>query len=511
MMFPLRTRAESDLAIPLVAVLLSLLAGLTAVSPESLWIDEANSALKAMQPSLATWWQVMATEHGSDLQMPFYMLQLWVWEKLFGHREFALRAVNIVWFCLGQFALARVTARAYPRVAWTVVLFGTISPILWFYLNDARPYLMQYGAAGVLCAVLFRATVDPLSASRPAALWTFGAGLLLLCGSSLLGVIWAAGALGAWLYLTGGRLRMNGPFRDYLPILVSFGALALLGLYYLWTILLGAGASTIGDTGIRNVAFIGYEILGVTGLGPGRLEIREFGFSAFRDLGGYLFLLVSAAALSLGLFIYGMQAAARHLPRRASIAALIFALPPTFLLLAVGYTEHFRLLGRHFMPVFPVVLGLFAFAIWRLRFSHRGLAALALVALVGVWLTSSLSLRFSDRHRKDDYRSAARIAKEALARNESVWWSADWAAATYYEVPVTAPAQNGSVVLVVNRSRADLARLTMPDLVIASKPDIYDSRTDALGSYLLAHRFARGRELPAFTIWRKAADPSAVR
>ena len=40
-------------ALLLFALVLSLLAGFTAVSHESLWIDEANSALKAMQPSNA--------------------------------------------------------------------------------------------------------------------------------------------------------------------------------------------------------------------------------------------------------------------------------------------------------------------------------------------------------------------------------------------------------------------------------------------------------------------------
>src|SRR4051794_15942253 len=86
---------------------LSLLAGLAAVTSESFWIDEANTALKSIQPSLRDWWHLMAIEPGSDLQMPLYMLQLWAWEKVFGRGEFALRSINILWFCLGQLALSR--------------------------------------------------------------------------------------------------------------------------------------------------------------------------------------------------------------------------------------------------------------------------------------------------------------------------------------------------------------------------------------------------------------------
>ncbi|MGI8436011.1 MAG: hypothetical protein ACR2NX_03785 [Chthoniobacterales bacterium] len=147
-------------------LLVSLLAGLTAVSRESLWIDEANSALKAMQPALASWWRVMATEKGSDLQMPFYMLQLWAWARIFGTSEFALRAANIVWFCVGQAALFHAFRR-HLRFALITAFLGVISPLLWYYLNDARPYLMQYAGASVLCAGLFCAVEDPVAALRP--------------------------------------------------------------------------------------------------------------------------------------------------------------------------------------------------------------------------------------------------------------------------------------------------------------------------------------------------------
>ena len=499
-----------DRALPITAGLLSLLVGLAAVSHESLWIDEANSALKAMQPSLVAWWNVLAAEKGSDLQMPLFMLQLWAWTKIVGANEFALRSANIVWFCVGQCALAYALRRT-PGRALLILTLGSISPLLWYYLNDARPYLMQFAGACILGAVIFRAVEEACDAVRPVLLWAFGAGLIILCGSSLLGVIWAAGAIAAWWYLVRDELSRLRSFRSFLPVAATLTLLGLLGGFYLWTVMLGTGASAIGNTGLRNVAFIGYELLGGAGLGPGRLRIREEGFEAFRENGTLFLLPALGVILTGGILLYGARAAMREMSTRAQVAAFTYSIPPALLLLALGYWQHFRLLGRHFIPLVPPLLGLLVLGISRLWLRQRTAAISTAMALLTAWLASSLALRFCDRHRKDDYRSAAEAARAGLAQKEIVWWSADRAAALYYHVPVSVAPEQNAVTLVLRPLPDELEPLPRPDMVISSKPDIYDGRADALGAYLAEHRFTRVRDLPAFTIWRKAADPSEPR
>ncbi len=495
----------------MMVLLVSALAGFTAVSSESLWIDEANSALKAIQPSLASWWHVLVAQRGSDLQMPLYMLQLWAWEKVFGSTEFALRSVNIVWLCLGQGALLWAFHRR-PRFALITGALGALSPLLWFYLSDARPYLMQYAGACLLCAVLLRATEDPTVALRARAVWIFGTGLFVLCGSSLLGMIWAAGAVAAWVFLVG-RAPENLSVRHLVaPIAATLMCLAFFGGFYLWTIEVGASASKVGDTRLLNLAFISYEFSGVVGLGPGRLEIRQGGFDAFRALGSLRLLSVVAAAfLSVGVFFSGLWAARGRLRSRGQIAGLLYTLPPGLLLVALGYGLHFRLLGRHFIPLLPPVLGLMALGILALASLRRGVGIAAGIALSCVLLVSDLSLRFGERHRKDDYRGAAEVAKAALTANELVWWSADPAAAAYYAVPFDGTLGTRSVILMLHPTANDLARLPEPNIVIASKPDLYDSQIDNLADYLAAHSFTPTRELPAFTIWRRPLAAPAGR
>ena len=476
-----------------------------ALTRQSLWIDEANAALKAMQPSLASWWQMLVREGGSDLQMPLYMFWLWAWEKIAGHSEFVLRAANIPWLVLAHYSLYRAGRRSAlgPR---PLLVIASLNPFLWAYMNEARPYVMQYSAACVMGGFLLRAAEDSSFATKARGLWIFGAGLLLLCGSSLLGVIWAAFAGAAWLYLVRDRVRGLVRGANAIPLVISAISLGALGSYYVWTIQAGARASSAASTGLLNVGFVVYELAGAAGLGPGRLDLREHGLAAFREWGVSLLPLVAGFSLCLALLAYGIACAWKARARRAVIAGAISAIPPVLLLFALGYFQNFRILGRHFMPLTPAILGLFFLGLSTMKRRNAVIFGLALTA---TWLASSLSLRFVERHRKDDYRTAAGIAQTALDQHEIVWWSADNAAAVYYGLPIAHSAES-TARAVITPSPAQLSALSAPDLVIASKPDIYDP-SGSLGHFLQEHRFTRVRELPAFTIWRKAADPLETR
>lgn len=494
----LETRRAGDWSL-LFAALATLGMAFLALTNQSLWIDEAHSAVKAIQPSLASWWHLFAAEKGSDLQMPFYMLWLWAWEKMAGHSELALRAANLPWLFLAHYFLFRAGQKSFLGPIPLLVL-ASLNPFLWVYLNEARPYVMQYAAACVLGAFLCEAATDPAAALKPVALWIFTGGLLLLCGSSLLGVIWAAFSGAAWLYLIRGHLRLLFRRPNLPPLALASLSLGALGLYYFWTLRSGAGASTAGRTGFLSLAFVIYELLGVAGLGPGRLDIREHGVETFRIMGVWLIPVIGGLLFSLGLLGYGLARAWAARGNALIRTGLIATVPPLVLLFVLGYAQDFRLLGRHFMPLVPTLLGLFMLAFSEMK---RRPATVWAATLAAIWLTSSLSLRFGERHRKDDYRAAAGFAQAALRQGESVWWSADPAAATYYALSL-AEAQTNAARPVIAFETARLAALPLPDLVITSKPDIYDP-AGQLGDFLRTHDFRPVRDLPAFRIWRRAS------
>lgn len=475
-----------------------------AISRQSLWIDEALTALTAQQATLHDWWQLLFSTKSSDLQMPVYMFWMWVCGRIFGSSEIALRAVNLFWFVPGLIALLRVFA-GRPQLQRAIFLTAIFSPFAWYYLDEVRPYAMQMGASLFLVATLCHWSQKPSPPVNESGwAWSFVIALVALSGSSLLAMIWAAVPLGAAIFLLP-RTQLQELGRHHLfAWLTGLVLLAALGVYYLWTLKVGARATDVGTTDWKNVAFIAYELFGFAGLGPGRLEIRaEAGWQTFKPFAPGLALY---AVLVLLLLVLGI----RHLLQSDSrkifwkLAGLITA--PAVFILGAGVVLQFRVLGRHFAPLFPVTVLLLALGLmiaWQ-----RGLLGKTVVAVfLGLIIFSSLSLRFAARHAKDDYRSAAAFANDALARGQSVWWNAADCGAIYYHVPLSTN-QGGTKMAfeLVNPTREFIASLASPDVIIASKPDIFDRR-GALAEMVARRNFRETAVLPAFVVWEKTSRP----
>jgi hypothetical protein len=471
-----------------------------AISGESLWIDEALTATKARAATLGDWWQRMADEKMSDLQMPLYMILVWAQVKIFGAGEWVLRAMNLPWLVAGGVAFLQSFPQNSQRIAAGLVLLT--SPFAWYYLNEARPYAMQLGGALLVVAALqaLSRSVSPLTTGR-AWFGLFCAGLLVLGGCNLLGMIWVAGAVGALVVLLTFPATWRLLQRNWAMTLATGGSLTLLAVYYLWTLKMGARASAVAGTGWANVIFAGYELAGFTGLGPGRLQLREMGTPALLPYLGWL----GVYAVVWSLVIFRAFASLNPMvSRRRLLAGFACVASPVILLVAAGVIAHFRLLGRHVTPLAAVglwlsTLGFAALAKDRV-WSKRSVAGL----FVALGLVSCLSLRFAARHARDDYRGAAARARVALAQGQIVWWSAARVGAEYYQVPtVRPPGRTGAAVELINVATAELAGLPTPDLVVGSKPDLHDAG-GAVAAYLATKGYQPEEKLAGFTIWARA-------
>jgi hypothetical protein len=184
-----------------------------------------------------------------------------------------------------------------------------------------------------------------------------------------------------------------------------------------------------------------------------------------------------------------------------------------------GFAMHWRVLGRHMIAALPLLNLLFALGLAKLCEREGGRAWLLRVTiaisflLAFVW--SSSSLRFSDRHRKDDYRAAANVARQELASGKRVWWAADALGARYYGLPGEFDYMGELTgmqkpYVCIDRAGVQsidavhgecLEKLIQPDVVILSKPETFD-RNGIIAAYLRDGHFAKAQELPAFTIWR---------
>jgi hypothetical protein len=471
---------------------LALVAAVIAISHQSFWIDEASAALKASHASIAQWWQAMRSDGGSDVQMPFYMLALWGWERLVGPSEWALRAMNVLWLLPGLYFFACDKVERW--------LVASASAFIWYCLDEARPYAMQIGASLLIFGLVERALISARDEAadvpvlRVSEKWLLALGFVVLAGSSLLGAIWAGAAIGAaglaaWKYRR--RLRAS---RLMGPIVVFVGPLAALCFYYGWTLEQGARASTVGRTDVRSLVFIAYELMGFAGLGPGRMELRAGGLSSIPP---YVVPLAFLAAAAGAIVVAGAAYILRRSDRRILLACVVMLGGAAVFLFAVGCIKEFRILGRHFAPLLPLLLAVQAAGLavlWRRR-SGKVVALMFLVLALG----SALSFRFAPRHAKDDYRSAAAAAQAALKRGERVWWNADTSGALLYGVPLGR--SSDSAFMLFNPEEGFATHAPRPTTVIASKPDIYDSH-GALADYLEDNRFQPVASFPAFEVWK---------
>jgi hypothetical protein len=492
----------------LVVLLGSVLVSLIAASNDSLWIDEGRWAYAAigektdtanLDEGLRQWQSPKNWVQFSDPAKPLYGIYLWTWEKIFGHSERVLRLSNLPWFLLAQTALW-IGLRNLPRLRLMVALCMAISPIVWFYLNETSHYIMLLAGACLVLGLLVRLATSEADLKRLEGrhFWWLGSGLLLLCGSNAIGIPWAGASLVALACLVWGRCKVRWSVAVFVPIGMTTAGLLLLAEHYNYWRLAKSGMVT--GFGPGNIAFAGYELLGFSGLGPGRLALRENGMSALRPFVPVL--VVLGVVIGLLIPVVWKETRRRFAPRWW-LSATSYVLLALLLVFVALQQTHFKLLGRHLMPLEPVVILGLALALTSLL-ERRGWGARILVlGFCLLWLGSSLSLRFAPRHARDDYRSAAAAANTALKAGKTVWWCADNCGADYYKVALALePMVPGKAFCAMKLDPEKVAGLPQPDLVVLSKTDIFDpgggvQRLLGVGTYRKKHSF------PAFTIWEK--------
>jgi hypothetical protein len=481
------------------AICLGLAAILLLLAPsgDSFWIDEANSANMALQPGLASWWQAV-TQIASDVQMSPYFLQLWGWQRLAGSSEWGLRLDNLPWIILGIGAWFLALPRS---MRGTFALLAGVSPFLWYYANEIRPYAMLFGASSLMFAALFRCARAGISKSR---LLGVGVGALFAMGASSAALPW----VGITFLVILGLLWNQKSDRSSTPplpsgllgtaLLLVLPAAGLAGLY-LWSFSHGARASSPEPSNLGSLMFVPYELLGFTGLGPGRTELRAFGIGSIKRYLPLLALLGCSMIPVIWAALCSIRARIGTLRLLAMVG--IYAVP-MIAVAGLGWMTGLRTTGRHFTPALGLILPLLALGVHSL-WNRKSRGRVAVVCLFLCWMVSSIQIRVAARHKKDNYREAARIARGALESGHSVWWVADSCGAKYYGVALSETPQPGTALTVHNLEKAPGER---PDVVVLSRPDVYDSN-NIVGGMLSHSDFQLKDSIQSFTIWEKAATP----
>ncbi len=457
-----------------ILILLVLFAGFFVISSDSYWIDEGNAMLKATQPSFIEWFRVLISEGGSDCQMPGYMLYLWLWEKIANGSEWVMRLSNLPWLIIACYSF-----RSRPMV----ILLLALSPFTVYYINELRPYAMQIAGGAILVGSLGEFQKGEGTALK------FLLGLFILCASSLLGVLWSFAAI---IYLV--KIVKISVLREKFLIrgFVVLPLFAVLGVYYFWTLIQGHGAASVGGRPLLSLAQVVYEILGFSGLGPGRIELRE----DLTVLKSYLEPILLMAMVLGGALLYSIRIIWKNKENSYYQAGMVSFFFIMAVLVSLMYTRDFRLLGRHCAPMLAVYCLVLSFCISNNEENYKIKKVgylLGILVFLG-FLMSSFSLRLAQRHRKDDYRSASDLAKEAVSGGKKVYWLADRATGKVYGLHPELPE-------IVHFGPWEGGEILPGSLLIISKPDVYDSK-GLFKKKAIEAGYSNTLELQAFSIWK---------
>ncbi|MFG6443425.1 hypothetical protein [Roseateles sp. LKC17W] len=411
-----------------ILLLVTLAVGALAIDQRSLWTDEIGTWSTAVANGPMDWALRFWHHHNSDGQIPLYHLFMYLWTQAAGTSELALRLANLPWLLLALLGLHRLRLEAPVR--WLAIGIFCLHPLVWYQLNEARPYLLHLAGA----CWLMTGCINLLQAQREDDTDTSWRELLigsfLLIGSSALGAFWIFGALAAFIAcnrpplmsLIGAARRQPG-----------FTLLLLLGCALIITVaahshLSGARASLAASFSVGGLVYGFIELLGAAGLGPSRHDLRTQLRLADPTQLGMMFAAAVLLACCLLAAWRGLKGA------RPRCFAAISLLLPIAMLAAVGLLLHWRVVGRHLsgaLPLLCLAMACFAHKAWQEKqLIARGLAAAMLLALAA----STLAIRVADRHGKDDYRQAAQWARAALQEGKVVLWLANERAIGYYRL-----------------------------------------------------------------------------
>lgn len=478
-------------------MLLSFLLLSLALSTGSIWTDEARTWLFVNTPFGDMVQQITKTS-GSEAQMPLYLILHWCFAQVFGVSELALRLPNLIWSFIALWSMMAVSR--IVKLPWLPLLLA-VSPFAWFYMDEARPYMMQVAGASLMLFALLKLYSKGEGGAKEPLLFVIGA--WITCGASMLGAVpcGASAIVFAWWVLKGKvRLQRDG------WIVLFFGCftLLLLGGYYALTLSRGAAGARQWDAGIGSILFAFYELLGFLGLGPGRLEIRNLAKAGTSSLVAAMWLwlpLIGILVFAYGVLLVKAIAKWRNWGSGWLPAMAFVVVATSGGLLTLSLMVNWPFWGRHLAPLLPFLVLIIGFVAGLPGFwnSQRWLPL-----LIGcVWLFSAIGIRWFPHQAEDDYRRAALVAEENLKDGKLVWWAADEPSLWYYGVPIS----GGSYYKMPNGVKAlyapepsDLSGPN-PKLVILSRPDQFDVHGN-IQSYMKENHFQCVDEFPGFTIWK---------
>jgi hypothetical protein len=332
--------------------------------------------------------------------MPLFFLFEFLWCRLFGFSEFAMRSINLLMIpplLIGAGKLLR--SKGLPQ--WMIVFFA-VNPVLLYYMNEARPYVAIF-VCGLWCFLfLFRGGENGMS-RRDTALFFFC--FWTGCALHMMFVFMGAAYLGVLIRMKcRGSLRFPEHFRVWAW---SFPAFLFLGGHYLHFVMNAPEVNAEKPMALMSILQICYFFSGLSGLGWSRNALRCMALDTSLRI-----------AVETGLFILSAAMVALCCIRRKILLKKEILLPACCiagsLILFVGSNVVLktRFWERHAIYLLPgciLVLLMACHALW--PSARSPVVRPAVCCLLALLIVSGLNSSWMEYYRKDDYRGAAELAR----------------------------------------------------------------------------------------------------
>jgi mannosyltransferase len=413
---------------------------------QSLWYDEGVSwYLTRMSPPALTVWTA------NDIQPPLYYYLLWLWVRLAGTSEYALRFPS-VFFGVLTLPLLWVTARRLlgMRAAWLAALLLALSPLHVYYAQEARMYTLLTFLGLLSSYLLLRLLNNPSVNLQSPYLWSYVLTIVAALYTHYFAFFLLAAHVLYVLYKRGQRFLSAHPLRPRASTstltLTSTSTLALalisiLLLYLPWLpfLLTRYGVDTSYWPGALNLGEVARRLFIAFSLG----ETVTEAVGVWLAVGYGLILLISLLILlrrtrptqytTVGSLPGGRNT--QYAVRTTSTDGLVFLLlyllvPIALVLLSVSRTPKFN--PRYAMLASPAFILFIAAGLssltthHALRTTHHASRFIFSVALIYILSTSAYSLRNwfapypTNQFNKADFRIAAQIVRERIRPDEMV-------------------------------------------------------------------------------------------
>lgn len=402
----------------IVVIITSILVALISINNCSLWMDESSTAFLAHSTSLKDLIANMDEWHGSEKQMPGYILSIFMWDKVFGDSEYSLRCFNLLPWSFLIIYIIYIIRRddIYDSIKnkyILLLLLSTISPFILYNMNEARVNISIYvlGFITLSSAYLYRIYENKYE------IIFFVSCLIIGFSYNMLFILILLPSL---LILQKQTINIFLKYR--IVSLITIILLGIEGCYFLYTLLEGSGGMKERPS-IINIGYTLYEFMGFGGMGIPKEEMRVSS-DLLNDVLPYKETILLMFISYLMLFIQNIKLIFKSKTTYIFIICLI-------LFYIVSFFANFRFWGRHLFMFYPIFIYLLAESIISLYKRGNILSRITLGFVFISLIISSYRIVFNTDYKKEDIKLIVKQINK-LSTDYTIYWGEYELLANYY-------------------------------------------------------------------------------